>query len=190
MAYLLSEQFPCDGALIRRSDLVNDLKPILPPVFGLRVGRTFVVVEANERIPSAGVAAVVSAHVSETVSVKLLEAKNRVVDRIDSRTRALISNGFPFDDGNGVKIYSLSLAAQSRMEGAHQLKDIPGFFPLQWPTDDSTYVMTITDAIQFDAFHLAAALQLRSIIQSAYPIRAAVFAANTIEELAAVQDTR
>jgi hypothetical protein len=128
-----------------------------------------------------------AAHVVET----LYEAQQRRIAEVDAKTDEMVAGGFPFDDGNGSQVYSLGLPAQSRMEGVYQLKDNVAFtWPLEWSSKDDTYVVSFANAVEFEAFHLTAAGYLRSYIQSAYPVRAAIMAAASVAEVDAVVDPR
>lgn len=121
-----------------------------------------------------------------------LEANKKVRRKqVNIRTDALIDAGFPFDDGNGAKVYSMSLHAQSRAEGIFQLKDNVNFtWPVEWPTEDDTYYASFADWSEFEPFHLTMAGALRAVVGSSKAIRLAIAAATTQAELDAVVDPR
>jgi hypothetical protein len=118
---------------------------------------------------------------------------NKVLRRkqVNARTDQLVDAGFPFDDGSGVKVYSMSLHAQSRAEGVFQLQSNPAFtWPVDWPTTDDTHYSSFADWAEFEPFYLTMAYYLRIAIASAKPLREAINAATTQAELDAVVDSR
>ncbi|MDP6423259.1 MAG: hypothetical protein QGG14_00835 [Planctomycetota bacterium] len=106
---------------------------------------------------------------------------------VDARTDEILALGFGFEGAR----FSLSVRAQSRMEGVWQLKDAPEFtWPLQWSSIDDLYVANFDSAAEFELFFLTAVGTLRAVIQSAYPVRAAIVAASDRAALDAIEDDR
>lgn len=141
---------------------------------------------------------VIPTDVEDAVVAHLVAARTRVLEAaisakiaaIDTKTARLLGAGFTFDDGQEVAQYSLSLNAQSRLEGTWQLQNEPEFtWPLAWSSKDSSYITTLTQS-QFRSFYLTAAGVVLYYIQSGYPLRTAAIQAVTLDEVAAVVDTR
>lgn len=130
----------------------------------------------------------------DALSVAGFESRRAArIDAVDTRTRELIAAGYAYDigDGQGPLVFSLSMPAQSRLEGTYQLRNNLAFaWPLLWPTLDNKTSISFPDALVFEVFHLTAAGALRVAVASGYPLRDALNAAATDAALDAVVDGR
>jgi hypothetical protein len=137
-------------------------------------------------------AAAVAAHeAADGEAPRLTHAKVAKRAAVNARTGQIVDAGFPFDDGAGVKVYSMSLHAQSRAEGVYQLHDNPAFvWPVAWPTADDAQYTSFADWSEFEPFFLAMAGALRAAVTGAKSLRESSTAAATQAELAAVEDAR
>ena len=112
---------------------------------------------------------------------------------IDARTVELIAAGFAFDDGlgGGVRVFSLSLAAQSKITNAYVLRNEGGFtYPVTWNSIDDSAVVTLADAAAVAAFHGTAAVTARTHEESGTVLKGQIRAATTVAAVDAVVDTR
>ena len=117
----------------------------------------------------------------------LPEAKAAKIAAIDERTAELIANGFVYAS----KPFSLSLPAQSKMIGTHQIKDHPALaYPLKWNTKDDDDAYELQDAAELDAFYLTGLATIRSYLDSGTALKDLVRAAATVADVNAVEDLR
>lgn len=120
-------------------------------------------------------------------SASLAEYKRAKIVAIDSRTNELISAGFTYAS----KQFSLSLPAQLKMTGTHQIKDDPALtYPLDWNTIDDLDVYAIANAADLDGFFLTGVGTLRYQLDSGTALKDAVRAATDVAGVDAVADTR
>lgn len=130
----------------------------------------------------AAIDAVVTAH-DHSLSV----AKVNKIAAIDGRTEALIDLGFIHSAQN----FSLSLASQSKMTAAHQIKDHVAFvYPVKWNTRQDDGAHEIVDSTEMDTFYLSAIGTIRAHLDSGTALKDAVRAATTVAEVDAVVDNR
>lgn len=131
----------------------------------------------------------------DTVDAARLPAyKAAKVAAIDTRTDELIAVGFTYES----KQFSLSLASQSKMTAAHQIKDHPLFvYPVNWNTIDDTDVFAIgagtdqvADAAIMSAFYMTAIGTIRVHLDSGTALKGSVRAATALAEVDAVVDLR
>lgn len=117
----------------------------------------------------------------------LKEAK---VESIDTRTAALIEQGFEFPPGSG-QLFSLSLVSQHNLTNAFINRNNPSFtFPVLWGTKDALVVIEITDATMMAQFYGVALMAVRQHRDSGSVLKAQVMGAATPEQLDAIVDTR
>jgi len=113
--------------------------------------------------------------------------KDRKIAEIDQRTTELIGQGFVY----AAKNFSLSLPSQSKMVGTHQIKDNPALtYPLKWNTKNDDDKYDITDATDLGNFYLTGFGTIRAHLDSGTALKDSVRAATTVEEVAAVVDSR
>jgi len=124
---------------------------------------------------------------AEKDTADLTNVKAAKFEAIDLKTGELIAVGFTYSG----KVFSLSIEAQAKMIGAHQLKDDPAFtYPVTWGTltDDSSVVLD--DASDLHNFYLTGVGTIRVHLDGATPLKASVAAATTIGAVDAVVDPR
>lgn len=110
----------------------------------------------------------------------------KIID-IDTRTAELIDLGFTYAS----KQFSLSIPAQSKMMGTHQVKDNPALvYPINWNTIDDLDSYSIVNSADLDGFYLTALGTVRAHLDSGTVVKDSVRAATTIAEVDAVVDTR
>jgi len=106
---------------------------------------------------------------------------------IDTRTDQLIALGFTYVS----KQFSLSIPAQSKMIGTHQVKDDPALvYPINWNTIDDLDVRAIVDATDLDAFYLTGLGTIRGHLDGGTSLKDSVRAAITIAAVQTVMDNR
>lgn len=106
---------------------------------------------------------------------------------IDTRTDELIAEGFTYASEQ----FSLSLKAQNRMMGTHQVKSGAGLvYPIEWNTIDDTDMYSIPDATDLAAFYLTGLEAYRAHVDSGTALKTLVRAAATEVAINAVVDSR
>ncbi len=125
----------------------------------------------------------VTAHDHETLeSYK----QNKIAD-IDGRTAELIAEGFTYSS----KKFSLSIPAQAKMIGSHQIKDDAALtYPIKWNTIDDKDAYSIPDAADLNGFYLAGLGALRAVLDGGTSLKDDVRAATTKTAVDAVADNR
>lgn len=114
-------------------------------------------------------------------------AKAEKVAAIDTRTADLIALGFAF----GGKQFSLSMTAQSKIMGAHQIRDDVNFtYPVEWNTIDDLDAISIADSATLHSFYLTALGTMRSRLDSGTALKQQVRDATDVAGVAAVVDNR
>lgn len=128
-----------------------------------------------------------SAIASHAPMSPLESAKALKIIAIDARTAELIGNGFVYNSKN----FSLSLSAQAKMIGTHEVKDSPALtYPIRWNTRKDDDAENIPDAATLDAFYLTALGTVRAHLDSGTALKDSVRAATTVAEVDAVVDNR
>lgn len=176
------------GAYDITSALARDVAAALPGLsFRMRcenLTASFVFVAVLD----AGQIAILDAAVAVHKATMPLEAaKDRKLTAIDRRSDELLTEGFVYDS----KTFSLSVKAQSKMMGMHQIRnDATVTYPIVWSTLDDGSSISLADAATVHSFVLAALGALRSVLDSGTTLKISVVAATTIVEVDAVVDTR
>lgn len=117
----------------------------------------------------------------------LPRAKAGKIAAIDTRTADLIAQGFTF----GGKQFSLSMTAQSKIMGAHQIRDEGAFvYPVEWNTIDDSDKISIPDSATLHGFYLTALGTMRSRLDSGTALKQQVRDATDLAGVAAVVDNR
>jgi len=117
----------------------------------------------------------------------LPQAKAEKISAIDSRTADLIGLGFTF----GGKQFSLSMAAQSKIMGSHQIRDDVNFtYPVEWNTIDDADKLSIADSATLHGFYLTALGTMRTRLDSGTVLKQQVRDAVDLAGVAAVVDNR
>lgn len=109
-------------------------------------------------------------------------------DSIDSRTGALIQNGFEYPASSG-QIFSFSSNGQMNLIGAFAGKDSLSY-PFAWNTKDDLITYQIADSAEMSAFYFTALVTKKSHQDSGSALKALVRNATTIEELNDIIDNR
>lgn len=113
--------------------------------------------------------------------------KEALFEKIDTKTRKIIGEGFDFDG----KKFSLSQAAQSNWTNIKTNKvdfSLMGLFPLQISTiDNNIYMLQETDV---DSFWSAGMAAVKGAYTSGSDIKKQVFDSTTIADLNAIVDNR
>jgi len=118
------------------------------------------------------------------------DAKRERVRVVDTRTNEIIDAGFEFPPASGV-LFSLSMQAQSKLNGAFIARDEPEFvYPLEWNNIDDTTTVAIADASTLRLFYLQAVGTVKAVLESGTDLKKAINVATTIEEVEAVVDPR
>lgn len=108
-------------------------------------------------------------------------------EAIDTRTSALIEDGFPFAG----KVFSLSISAQSTFTGLYAIRDEPALtFPVKVNTIDDLDFLELKDSAQVRAFYLTAVATYRTHLDGGTKLKDEVRAAVSVDAVAAVEDTR
>ena len=125
------------------------------------------------------------------VTLGALAAAKRVrCTVIDAHTDVLIEQGFQFPPGIGA-FYNLTVKSQMRIEGLDRFRDDPlCVYPVVWNSLNDLIELSIPDSGTLHSFYLVALSTLRTRIDSGTALKAQVRAAQTMEEVAAVQDNR
>lgn len=122
-----------------------------------------------------------------STTLQLTEQKANKFVAIDARTDVLIFTGFVYSG----KRFSLSLTAQLKMMGTHQIKDdVALVYPIKWNTYDDLDVISIADSATLNSFYLAGFAVVRGHIDSGTALKDSIRAASTQAQLDAVVDTR
>lgn len=123
----------------------------------------------------------------ENDASNLVSEKAEKIVEIDTHTDVLIALGFTYAS----KQFSLSLPAQSKMMGTHQIKDdLALVYPINWNTIDDLDVYAITGAADLDAFYLTGLGTIRAHLDGGTTLKSAVRAATTVATVQAVTDNR
>jgi len=127
---------------------------------------------------------------SEKDAVDASRLDNRKKERyteIDSRTDALIAQGFMFAGKN----FSLSANAQMKMMGINQIRDdVAVTYPIVWNTKNDTDSYDIPNSATVRGFYLTAVGTYRAHVDTGSALKAAVRAATSIEAVDAIVDNR
>jgi hypothetical protein len=117
----------------------------------------------------------------------LPSVKQSKMKTIDGRTDELISVGFTYAS----KQFSLSITAQAKMTGTHQVKDDPALtYPINWNTIDDNDAYSIANAADLDGFYLTGLGTIRAHLDSGTTLKDSVRAAATIAAVDAIVDSR
>jgi hypothetical protein len=120
-------------------------------------------------------------------SQSLHRLKHAKMKAIDARTDELIAAGFTYAD----KSFSLSLAAQAKMMGTHQVKDDPALtYPINWNTINDDDVYAIANATDLNGFYLTGLGTYRTHVDGGTSLKDQVRAATTEAEVNAIVDNR
>lgn len=133
----------------------------------------------------------------DTVAQAKLDIAASVLDRlkgfklaeIAERTQELIVAGFSF----GGKVMPMHTEARVNYGHIWQFRDklvLMGAFPMNLVTLDDADVLTINDLLELEAFVDGALGSATAVLLSDVPLKQAVAAATTVEELNAVVDPR
>jgi hypothetical protein len=127
----------------------------------------------------------VSGHRSDEHDLCFVKKKRNAA--IDNRTQERIAAGFSFAG----KVFSLSLPSQSKYLAIDALRfDAALQYPIRLNSIDDTDVYNITDANVLHGFFLTGVGTYRAHLDSGTTLKNAVRAATTIEEVAAIVDSR
>lgn len=119
--------------------------------------------------------------------LSLADLKHMRISEIDQRTEELIAAGFTYAS----KQFSLSLPAQLKMTGTHQIKDdVALTYPINWNSIDDTDVYAIANAADLDVFFLTGVGTLRAHLDSGTALKDSARAAANVAAVDAVVDTR
>lgn len=117
----------------------------------------------------------------------LLKAKQIKYYEIDKRTTELIGDGFEFDE----TIFSLSQAAQMRLVGINQVREMPQVsYPIKWNSKKDDSVYEVTDSNNLLGMFLTGLGTYRAHVDSGTDIKDLVRAATTVAEVEAIVDPR
>lgn len=120
----------------------------------------------------------------------LAEAIKNKVKEIDAKTSNLIDQGFEFPPGSG-DMYSLSLAAQSKLMALEIIKDDPAVaYPIEYNSKDDKKKYSMTAAADAHNFFLTALATVRAHLDFGTAKKDEVRAATTVAEVNAVVDPR
>ena len=114
--------------------------------------------------------------------------KTEKMNAIDARTKVLIDAGFEYPSSSG-NILSLSLEAQSNIEGIHQAKDA-ATYPIDWNTKDNAAKVSLADAAAVSALFDAAMAAKRTHLDGGTALKDSVRSATTVAAVDAVTDSR
>ena len=120
--------------------------------------------------------------------VALPSRKTAATKATDVKTAATIATGFELDG----KVFSLSANAQNSLTGVWALRDVPGTFPIDWPTKDGLGSTTLANQAAFEALFAAAFTVIRTNRSIGVTVKSLIAAATTVEavEAALATDTR
>lgn len=120
-------------------------------------------------------------------SLLVAERKREMFSQIDGKTDQLIAGGFPYAGHQ----FSLSLASQMKMVGAHAARDEAAMvYPIVWNTLGDEDVYSIASSADLNGFYLTAVGTLRAFLDSGTALKNQVREATTKAELDAVTDDR
>ncbi len=105
---------------------------------------------------------------------------------IDEKTGALILQGFLHLG----KLFSASKVAQSNADSMYAKREDLSIYPIRWSTLDNLDAISIDDVVEMDAFHADMMAHVRGHYDSGNTLKDQVRAANTIQEVDDVEDTR
>jgi hypothetical protein len=124
---------------------------------------------------------------AEKDAAHLPDHKAEKCEAIDVKTDELISQGFVYS----TKTFSLSLPAQSRIIGIHEVKDQPELvYPVTWNTLDDSDTVDLADSTEVHAFYLTALGTYRAHVDDGTDLKDQVRVATTIAEVDAIEDPR
>jgi len=128
---------------------------------------------------------VVAAHIDDSRHLPTLRALKMA--QVDTRTRALIQQGFVY----GGKTFSLSENAQRNIMGMDQVRDDPAFtYPVRYNTIDDQDVIELSDAASVHSFFLAALGTYRAHLDGGVTLKDSIRTAPTIDAVKAITDPR
>lgn len=117
----------------------------------------------------------------------LLKVKRDKYLAIDKRTKELIGEGFTFDE----TVFSLSQAAQMRLVGINQVRDLPQVtYPIKWNSKKDDDVYNVANAGALLNMFLTGLGTYRAHVDSGTAIKDLVRAATTVAEVEAIVDPR
>jgi hypothetical protein len=156
--------------------------------FTLRCAGTVITLDFTATLTAGEITTLDQAIVDHKVNTNALVcAKAAKVAAIDARTDELIAAGFTYAS----KQFSLSLTAQAKMMGTHQVKDnVALIYPINWNTIDDLDVYAIANAADLEGFYLTGLGTVRARLDSGTTLKDAVRAAADQAALDAVVDTR
>jgi hypothetical protein len=145
---------------------------------------TIVCIDEPDAAGIAAIDAVIAAHDA------LPGYKRRRCLVIDARTQELIAQGFEFPPSSGNR-FSLSLAGQSKINGANQAREDPAFvYPVEWNMVDDSGTISITDAAMLHNFFLSALVTYRAVLDAGTALKNQIRVATSVAEVDAVIDNR
>ena len=117
----------------------------------------------------------------------LNRAKSIKFGAIDDKTSALIGAGFTFSS----KQFSLSVEAQCRIIGIHQVRDDAAVtYPIKWNTKSDNDYLELADSATVHNFYLTALGTYRAHVDSGTTLKDEVRAATTVTAVDAIVDNR
>lgn len=135
--------------------------------------------------PSPGDQTSIDDVVANHLQWDLNEYKTKRGSEIDARTRQLIGAGFVHSS----KTFSLTLASQSKLNGAHAQK-ASMTYPVVWNSIDDLDTISLADEAAFDSFYDDAFDKVREHLDSGTTLKDSVRAAADRAAVDAVTDTR
>jgi len=87
------------------------------------------------------------------------------------------------------KTFATTERSQRLLTGTWGVRDLPGVFPLTWPTSDDADFLVINNAAEFTAFYLAAFAQIRTFQEVGVWAKQQIALCSTVDEILAVLDT-
>jgi hypothetical protein len=184
--------FPNPNRFDASCEVVSPAKEIAAALpgkqFTLRCSGSVVTLDFATTLSAPEVATLEQAIVDHKTGTNELEvARAKKVAAIDARTDELISLGFTYAS----KQFSLTLTAQAKMMGTHQVKDNPALvYPINWNTIDDADVYAIQNAADLAGFYLTGLGTVRARLDSGTALKDQVRAAATVAAVDAIVDSR
>ncbi len=127
---------------------------------------------------------------AEKDSNHLTTVQQEKMAEIDVHTTELILGGFEYPASSG-GYFSLSMEAQSNLEGLHQVRDDTSIaYPVEWNHIDNADKLSLADSDAVSAFYLTALGVVRGHRDSGTSLKDQVRAATTVAAVEAISDNR
>lgn len=123
--------------------------------------------------------------IAPAVDLSLADAREFRFLQIDAKTDRVIGAGFTYAG----KTFSLSLTAQNKIIGLYVSRAMQSF-PIRFNTIDDVDAVDLETAEDIEAMFVAAAVALRTAVDSGTAIKDLVRSADTVEDVLAVEDNR